>query len=132
MRNSENFLMSELPGHERGGAGQVRKCPFLERKNPPLAQSRFPKKWSRLPVKRLGRGQGGLRVHAWLEVPEFLEEQKNATSAHPATPTLTWEGARRAGPTEGGGPAANSATGAWPVRVAGHGWRVSRPPRSPG
>ena len=35
MRNSENFLMSGLPGHERGGAGQVKKCPFLERKNAP-------------------------------------------------------------------------------------------------
>lgn len=90
MRNSENFLMSGLPDpNGDDGAGEEGPPSFRGLHPPP--RGRPPKKWSCLPVRRLGREQDRLGVQAGLEVSEFLESRRKL----PLLTQLlapTWEG----------------------------------------
>lgn len=72
MTNSENFLMSGLPDPNSGDwAGEEDPPSF--RGLHPLPRGKPPKKWSCLPIRRLGREQDRLGEQAGPEVSEFLE-----------------------------------------------------------
>lgn len=58
-------------------AGQVRKIhPPLKEEFTFCPEADFLRNGATCPVKRLGRGRDGLRIHAWPDVLEFLEHRR--------------------------------------------------------